>query len=347
MIDNGWKNYAADEIETSQDSFTEVKSLLKKCQLVLANLEGPVTELGVEYDPREDPGPAYSFNMDPSATSVFKEVGITHFGRANNHLRDRGEDGVLDTSRHLKEAGLPNFGFGTTKEQAATPLMLETQYGIVGITGFSEIYQNTLEPDSAKNVSGILPVTEEHASLGMRLLQEKGADVRIAFVHWGGNYGDSIVVDEQRDLAAILAQYDYDLIVGSGGSHTVQEFDIVDGVPVLYNVGNFVFSTPGRFQKEEVLPYGSVVNVLFDDAGQLRTLEMFCTFVDNRVVGYQPKICTADQANELFSSLGDHVEHAEGETFAKIDLQKVRRMVEDGKRAVLTNDGRYLRKHTA
>ena len=320
MIENGSKDYA-ESLANPREAFLNVEALLSKCPFVLANLEGPVTSLGIEHDPRQsyqEVNPAYSFNMDPSVVpSLLAKVGITHLGRSNNHLRDRGEAGVADTTRYLKEAGLPSFGFGLTEEEAAMPLMLKT----VGITGFADVYNGKdVEAGTLQRESGILPVTEEHASLGQRLLQENGAHLKIAFVHWGDNYG--AVSDSTREMAGLLARHGYDLIIGSDGSHTVQEFDFVDTVPILYNLGNFVFQTPGRFEREEALPYGSVVSIHLDGNGQLSFLELHCAYVDNRIVEYKPKPCNAAQAKSLFSTLGEYVEHAEGTNYAIVDLKR-------------------------
>jgi hypothetical protein len=140
----------------------------------------------MEHDPRQESGgpvnPAYSFNMDPAVVpSLFAEVGITHLGRNNNHLRDRDEGGINDTTQYLEEAGLTSFGFGKTAEEAATPLMLETQYGKVGITGFGDLYKKSeVEAGSSVDKSGVLPVTEENVALGQRLLLEQGAQIKIA-----------------------------------------------------------------------------------------------------------------------------------------------------------------------
>ena len=141
-----------------------------------------------------------------------------------------------------------------------------------------------------------------------------------------------------REQAALLLSGDeedgrhYDLIIGSDGSHTVQEFDYVypnngttgPGRPVLYNIGNFLFHTPGRFGKSGALPYGTIVHVHLgrDDRPPHRprfgSTELHCTVVDNRVVDYRPRICTADQAAELFATLGPHVNHRPGDAFATV-----------------------------
>jgi poly-gamma-glutamate capsule biosynthesis protein CapA/YwtB (metallophosphatase superfamily) len=215
--------------------------------------------------------------MDPSSSlEIFQQVGITHFGRSNNHLRDRGERGVEDTNYFLKQANIPHFGSGITKSQAATPVVLDMQAFKVGITAFSNQYK--VIAGENENETGVLPVTEEHAALGQELLDQQDVTTRIAYVHWGKNYGQ--VSDTMRQHAKILAEHGYDLIVGSDGSHTVQPFEYVSHVPVLYNVGNFVFQTPGRYRgMDEYMPFGSVLNVNLDSlTGKPSSLDLYCRY---------------------------------------------------------------------
>jgi poly-gamma-glutamate capsule biosynthesis protein CapA/YwtB (metallophosphatase superfamily) len=321
MIQNGSKNFAS-SLSNPRDAFAHLELLLHKCPHVLANLEGPVTSLGMKHSPSRYPLPAYSFNMDPSSPQLLKQVGITHVGRGNNHLYDRGEQGVQDTHRYLQAAQLPYFGCGLSKQQAATPTILEMQGYKIGITAFSDQYK-VIAGESSKNQTGVLPVTKEHAQLGQELLDPHQPSTRIAYVHWGKNYGT--VSDKMRNHATILAQYGYDFIVGSDGSHTVQPFEFLEnGTPVLYNVGNFIFQTPGRFRgMKPYMPFGSVLHVHFDDAtGKVKSLELYCTLIDNREVEYQPQLCSPSQAESLFQSLGKHWKHTKGTVYATVNMQK-------------------------
>lgn len=319
MIQNGSKDYAA-ALSSPRDAFGHVEILLQKCPFVVANLEGPITTIPADSDDR----PAYSFNMHPSSLEIFKQVGITHFGRGNNHLRDRGEDGVVGTNTHLNQAKFPHFGSGITKQQAAKPAIIGMNGFEIGITAFSD-QGKVIAGESPKNYTGVLPVTEQHAALGQELLDAfPNVKTRIAYVHWGKNYGS--INDKMRDHAKILAQHGYDLIVGSDGSHSVQEFDYAKGTPVLYNVGNFVFQTPGRYRgMKEYMPFGSVLNVYFDNNGKPSSLVLTCTFIDNKEIEYKPQLCSTKQAKKLFKSLGKHVKHTEGTIYATVALSREER----------------------
>lgn len=318
MLANLGHDYSTSFLRHARDSFKYVRPLLRKCSTVIANLEGPVTKLGPKHDPLRK-SPAYSFNMDPLLPYLLVDEGITHVNRANNHLLDRGGVGVSDTTYALEAADLPSFGFGMSVEEAARPLILNMRYQI-GITGYSDLYSQGHLPDPQTNQSGVLPVTKEYAGLGRRLLDEHGANLRIAFVHWGENYG--LVSTEMKDQAAILIKAGFDIVIGSDGSHSVQNVEIIDGKPVLFNIGNFLFQTPGRFGSSSALPYGLVVHLMLDkETGGVARLELHCTHIDNKVVYFQPRICTARQAVSLFSTLGPEIVHEKNNTFATVQLK--------------------------
>lgn len=276
----------------------------------------------------------FSFGMHPRVAEVIKELGVDAVNLANNHQADRNMQGWLDTQMHLDNAGIRHFGSGLTSDEQAEPLMIDVpavgkkSAGKVGITGFMEdgyccdevpvVNANRIEYPN-------LTLRPTMAELAMSLLEKRGATIKIAFPHWLGNYvtdiSPKVVARAER-----LASAGYDLIVGSDGSHTVKEFDYITAkrIPCFYDIGNFVFQKWGRFRTldngKKVLPYGTVTHVVLDH-GKLDRLEIFCTLINNDVVNYQPRPCTPFESLELFSSLGPHLHHREGDTFAIVHLR--------------------------
>jgi poly-gamma-glutamate synthesis protein (capsule biosynthesis protein) len=64
-------------------------------------------------------------------------------------------------------------------------------------------------------------------------------DVLIVGVHWGVEY-KSEPVEIQKQWARELVEAGADIIVGHG-SHWVQEVEYINGKPIYYSLGNFVF----------------------------------------------------------------------------------------------------------
>lgn len=330
MVGNMEHNFAASDTRSIEEAFSKVKPLLHKDDYVICNLEGPITSLGRKFDPYHRK-PAYSFNMDPLVATTLKRIGVNAASLANNHYFDRGSQGVQETMGSLTEAGIEFFGLGETVMEAAQPLIVPTKFkGInIGIAGFSERYSagKRAGEDDAQSLGFLLP-TPVDARLATDLLKQKGVTKKVAFVHWGRNYVSSVDDSNLRQKAQYLVDAGFDMIVGSDGAHLVQEFDFVSGVPVLYNVGNFVFHTPGRFQSRDddsngakPLPFGTATRLMVGEDGSFKRMEIHCIAVDNRSVAYIPRPCTPQESRRLFSSMGRHVHNHLGANVATIDLE--------------------------
>jgi poly-gamma-glutamate capsule biosynthesis protein CapA/YwtB (metallophosphatase superfamily) len=314
------------------DGFASVRPLFNKTDFLVMNLEGPITDLPISVDPKKRSSFNYSFSMHPRVADVIKELGVDAVNLANNHQSDRNMQGYLDTKKHLDRAGIRYFGSGLTAEEQAEPLMVEAGHAKVGITGFmDEGYCCDKVPimneTTVDMVHITLRATTKMTKMAVSLLEERGADIKIAFPHWLGNYVSTIKPKRVRNVAEVIAKAGYDLIIGSDGSHTVKEFDFITSkkTPCFYDIGNFVFQKWGKFRRmlngKEVLPYGTVTHVILEH-GKLDRLEIYCTLIDNRIVMYRPRPCTISESSELFSNLGPHINHRYGDLYATVDLRK-------------------------
>lgn len=309
------------------DGFSRVKHLLTKSDFIVMNLEGPISDLPITADNRKRTA-SFSFGMDPIAAQVIKDLGVGALNMANNHGADRGNKGYQHTKMYLDQVGLPYFGTGYEPEQAAEPFFIETPTGKrVSITSFmgTPSYCCDSLPYKGRKVHTTLRPNVTHAELALNLLEMRGgADIKVAFVHWIQNY-KAAVSNETRDAAAILVDAGFDVIIGSAGSHTVKEFDWVNGNPVMYDIGNFVFMKPGYWYRQDdegrrPMTYGTVTHMIVDDDGP-KYLEIHCTQNDQDKVHYKPRVCTREEADELFNNMGPYIDFTEGQTFATVDLR--------------------------
>ena len=112
------------------------------------------------------------------------------------------------------------------------------------------------------------------------------------------------VTEDQRLAAQLLADAGYDLVIGHH-PHIVQEVEILDGMPVLYSLGNLAFGTPGRFEAGAE-GYGLIARTGFGPNGRM-DIRLDCIVTDNEIVEFQPEPCAAAEARRLFSQLGSAV----------------------------------------
>jgi hypothetical protein len=120
----------------------------------------------------------------------------------------------------------------------------------------------------------------------------------IAYPHWGRNY--EWATDDQRAQAEALIDGGVDLIIGHG-AHNVQEIERYEGRWIAYSLGNFVFGSPGRYEKMKAHPYGAMALLMLsaNAEGVTKTLRFYPIFTDNRVTDYRSRFVTAAEFVDL------------------------------------------------
>lgn len=261
--------------------------------VVIVNAEAPITTRNEPFLPNK----AYSYASDPTAAGALADAGVDVLGLANNHAMDQGPVGLADTMRWAEEAGLVTVGAGMDMREAERPLLIRSPIGTVGIVAMAKGYGSRVT--AGRERAGTIPLSTAAIRRGHRLAVAAGADWVVGYVHWGENYERTL--PEQRRQAARFAAAGYDLVVGHG-PHVSHGAEVIDGMPVLHSIGNFVFGSPGRFDEERP-GYGFILETTFTPQG-LGQVELTCIVVDNRIIHYQPRPCEVDEAAEAFENLG-------------------------------------------
>jgi len=244
---------------------------------LIGNQEGPIT---LRTEPHF-PEARWSYDADPAGAAALADVGFDAMCLANNHAFDRGPEGLEDTIGYLRAAGVTPFGAGLTAAQAAAPLLVPTPFGSIAVIGIGDRFKHGYA--AGPQTPGTIPISETTIARARDEALAAGARRVVAFVHWGKNYEP--VTDKQREQAALFAGAGYDLVVGTG-AHIPQTVDVVDGMPVLYSIGNSVFGTRGRFTPEAP-GFGLLATTVFTERG-LERVDFTCIANNNRVVGFQP-----------------------------------------------------------
>ena len=98
----------------------ELMSLLRGCDHVVVNLEGPICEPSLDHLPK-----APILRSDPGIESVLKDWHITCATLANNHIFDYGCEAFEDTCSMLKRKRIAYVGAGHNMREATTPVIIE------------------------------------------------------------------------------------------------------------------------------------------------------------------------------------------------------------------------------
>ena len=200
---------------------------------------------------------------------------------------------------------MSTFGAGDTPESAAAPLLVATDVGDVAVIGFGEDFGELARVSETR--PGMTVLREDRIRSAYFNAQAAGAEHVIAFVHWGDNYQP--VNQQQKGWAQVFADTGYDLVVGTG-PHVAQPIRVVDGMPVAYSLGNFVFGTPGRWSDFDTEGYGVLATVELTAEGA--SLQLNCIVTDNEKVDYQPRECSAAESRRVLSGLSPDVVVTDG-----------------------------------
>ena len=216
----------------------EVLEGLKAADIFMANNEFPYSDRG-----SPTAGKKYAFRAKPSNVNLLHDMGVDVVSLANNHAYDHGPDALTDTVDILHEAKVPFVGAGKNIDEAVKPVYIRINGKTISYTGATQI-ERTANPDTKEATAdspGVLRTLD--ATRYVKVIEEAKAnsDFCIAYVHWGSENTD-LVEQSQRDLAKKYAAAGADLIVGDH-SHCLQGIDYVDGVPVIYSLGNFWFNS--------------------------------------------------------------------------------------------------------
>lgn len=182
---------------------------------VVANFESAVPN-----NHRHTPDLTFSFSTDTVHLQALRDFGVTQVSLANNHSYDSGIAGYQETIDNLSQANLNPFGDQQVGSSTLDVVTINGQSLIV-----AALYAIDVEPD--------------YAVLKRELAQFGTSTPAVAYIHWGSEY-TLVHTPNQARIAEELIALGFDAIIGHH-PHVVQDIALIDGVPVFYSLGNFIF----------------------------------------------------------------------------------------------------------
>lgn len=207
----------------------EIKELFRDSEYVMINLETPLTERG---KPILKTGK--NFRRSPKYAEILKKAGVDCVCLANNHIRDYGDEGVLDTIRYCNEAGLDIVGAGFNSEDAAKPLIKELGGLRVGFLNYCEREFSIAD----KNQAGANPFDLIDAYHTIQDLRSK-VDKIIVIYHGGIEY-QHYPTPEMVKYFRFMIDIGADSVVAHH-AHAYSGYECYKGKTVYYGLGNLSF----------------------------------------------------------------------------------------------------------
>ncbi len=231
----GDTNFSGCYMELSEPPVcTEIIEIFREHNFLVANLEGPflsVEQIGINSRKVASP---------QNSVKWLKALNINILNLANNHTMDAGTGGLHSTLAQAIIHGLYTFGAGINSLEVASPLILEhdeVRVALVGIT----MHEGQLVSRNGAGVfgEGQIDLIKETLVIAREMAQYT------VLCHHGGVEYTFYPSPHRRRFYHELSHMEVDAIIGCH-PHTVQGYEMIGDVPVLYSLGNFIFDYPSH-----------------------------------------------------------------------------------------------------
>jgi gamma-polyglutamate biosynthesis protein CapA len=201
--------------------FAGVQTILAGSDLVVGNLEGPITDnASVSVNSEVGAKNNYIFTFNQAIAGQLWQHNIRLVNLGNNHILNFGQDGLNQTKENLRSNKVDFFGDPTGEKRLAVFEKNGLKIVLVAFNQFEkEAKSKTLaDLEQAKKMK---------------------ADQIILYTHWGTEFiGQSEA--KIKELAHSFIDSGVDLIIGSH-PHVVQDKEEYKGKLIYYSLGNFIF----------------------------------------------------------------------------------------------------------
>lgn len=205
---------------------------------MMVNNEFPYSSRGTPTE-----GKQFTFRARPESAAILEDMGVDIVSLANNHAYDFGEDAFVDTLDTLSAMGMPYVGAGRNLEEAVKPVYFiagDIKLAIVSATQIERM-DNPDTKGATETTPGVFRCLKPDKLLEVVEEAKQNSDFVIVYIHWGTeNTAEPDWL--QLDQAPKIADAGADLIIGDH-SHCLQPIQYVNGVPVVYSLGNFWFNS--------------------------------------------------------------------------------------------------------
>ncbi len=242
-------------------------ALLRNADITLVNNE-------FTYSTRGNPlaNKLYTFRAHPDRVQYMKDMGVDIVSLANNHAFDFGKDAFLDTLDTLKNAEVKYIGGGKDISEASRPQYFIVGGRMIGISAATKAEKYILTPEATETEPGVLRTYDPTRYIEVIEAVEAECDYNIAYVHWGKE--DHHEIEEGLpEMGRQFIDAGADIVIGVH-AHVLQGIEFYDGVPICYNLGNFLFNA-------KTLDAG-ILELSADNGGEFKYRFIPCVQTDYR-----------------------------------------------------------------
>ena len=220
-------NYAA-----ARALLADMLPVLESADVRIVNWENPTTD--TEGFPISKSGAM--LHSKPQNVEFLKAGGFDVALQANNHTGDYGPDGTMATIRYLDKIGVKHAGAGANLKEARLPAYVQANGETLAVISACE-YEFGI---AGRDIPGAAGYDAREMRKTITDAHQKADYVLVVF--HGGNERNPLpsprCAARYRDIIDMGA----DALVGMH-SHCPQGYEVYNGKPIIYGLGNFMFHT--------------------------------------------------------------------------------------------------------
>jgi len=267
--------------------FTEVMPYLERADIVIGNLESPVSTRGTAVENK-----TFTLRAGPIAAEALQHAGFRVVTLANNHMMDFGPLALEDTLQSLDDRGILSTGAGMDLDDAREPAIIKVKGKTIAFLAYSltfplEFFASARRPGTAPGYADFVKADIEKV--------RPHVDIVVVSFHWGAELLPA-AKDYQIELGHRAIDWGADLVLGHH-PHILQELEVYKGRLIAYSLGNFVFGSESNRTNY------SIVLLSTFKSNTLVKFEVVPLDVNNYRVKYRPHVLTGKAAADVLGSI--------------------------------------------
>ncbi|MFA5647183.1 MAG: CapA family protein [Bacteroidales bacterium] len=213
-----------------------IDGVFKDSDINIFNLECPIVNVG-EGKKIQKTGP--HLKTDERVLNHLHQLSINLVTLANNHILDYGIAGLERTIRFCENNNINYVGAGSSLKQASKPYAFVKDGLKITIINFCENEWSVA--NSLRGGANPMDTIDNYKQITNA---KQNSDFVIVIVHGGHEfnpYPSPRMVKQYRFYTEIGA----DAVIGHH-THCISGYEIYNNVPILYSLGNFLFTLPNK-----------------------------------------------------------------------------------------------------
>ncbi len=266
-------------------TFNQIKPLFEGKQEIIVNLETVITDNATIANP----GKSYNYKINESVVKELKFHNITLLNLANNHILDYGLTGLNDSLQCIQNYDFLYFGAGNDETRARGGVIKiyenSTKIGYLGYFEYRNTYDQIYHFYAINENPGVAVLNISNLESDISKMKEK-ADIVVVSFHIGDNY-ETGISSAHQNFARYAIDKGADAVI-CHSSHIVLPVELYKGKIILYSIGNFIFTTPGRFDYVDEIYHAGMGAEFIIKNRKINTLKLTPFKTNNKEINFQP-----------------------------------------------------------